>query len=291
MADKVVIVVQARMASSRLPGKVLMPVLGKSILALMIERLQMIQHTATIVIATSINKEDDVIDNEAQLINIPCYRGDLNNLLDRHYQAALLFDADVVIKIPSDCPLIDPRIIDHVLAWFFEHKGQYDFVSNLHPATYPDGNDVEIMTMPCLKQTWENADKPLELEHTTPYIWENPQLFSIGNVSWETGLDYSMSHRFTIDYREDYLFIKRVFEELYPANKSFSCDDIINLLDRKPDIYQINAQYAGVNWYRHHLNELKTIQPEQTKQAPENLIVDSFIKIDLWKIQNIVSRN
>ncbi|MDN5288740.1 MAG: acylneuraminate cytidylyltransferase [Mucilaginibacter sp.] len=272
MADKVVIVVQARMVSNRLPGKVLMPVLGKSILALMIERLQMIQHTATIVIATSVNTEDDVIATEAQLLNIPCYRGDLNNLLDRHYQAALLFDADVVLKIPSDCPLIDPRFIDRALAYFFEHKGQYDYVSNLHPATYPDGNDVEVMTMSCLKQTWKNAGKPLELEHTTPYIWENPQLFSIGNVSWETDLNYSMSHRFTIDYREDYEFIKRVFEELYPTNKSFSCDYIIDLLDRKPDIYQINAQYAGVNWYRHHLNELKTIQPEQTKQAPQNLI-------------------
>jgi spore coat polysaccharide biosynthesis protein SpsF len=272
MADKVMIVVQARMASSRLPGKVMMPVLGKSILALMVERLQMIQHTAIVVIATSVNPEDDIIATEAQLLNIPCYRGDQHNLLDRHYHAALLYSADIILKIPSDCPLIDPRIIDQVLNYFFEHKGRYDYVGNLHPATYPDGNDVEIMTMPCLKQTWENAEKALELEHTTPYIWENPQLFSIGNVSWETGLDYSMSHRFTIDYLEDYEFIKKVFEELYPVNKNFSCDDIINLLDNKPDIYQINAQYAGVNWYRHHLNELKTIQPEQTKQAPENLI-------------------
>jgi spore coat polysaccharide biosynthesis protein SpsF len=267
MAAKIVIVVQARMASSRLPGKVMLPVLGKSILALMIERLQMIKHQATIVIATSVNAEDDIIEQEARSLNIACYRGSLQNLLDRHYQASLLYNADVILKIPSDCPLIDPDIIDHVLAYFFEHETEFDYVSNLHPATYPDGNDVEIMTMPCLKQAWENADKSLELEHTTPYIWENPQQFSIGNVSWETGLDYSMSHRFTIDYQEDYLFIKRVFEELYPVNKSFSCDDILSLLNREPEIYQINAQYAGVNWYRHHLNELKTIHPEQTRQV------------------------
>jgi spore coat polysaccharide biosynthesis protein SpsF len=272
MVNKVVIIVQARMASSRLPGKVLLPVLGKSILALMVERLQMIKHQASIVIATTVNPEDDVIVQEAELLNIPCYRGDQHNLLDRHYQAALLHDADVALKIPSDCPLIDPRIIDHVLNNFFAGQDNADYVSNLHPATYPDGNDVEIMTMQCLKQTWQNASKPLELEHTTPYIWENPHLFKIGNVSWENGLDYSMSHRFTIDYHEDYLFIKRVFEELYPANKSFSCDDIIDLLNRKPDIYQINARYAGVNWYRHHLNELKTIQPEQTKHVQETLM-------------------
>jgi len=264
----VVIIVQARMASTRLPGKVMLPVLGKSILAMMIERLQMIQHKAVFVIATSVNPEDDIIEREAHALNIPCYRGDQNNLLDRHYQAALLYNADVVLKIPSDCPLIDPRIIDQTLTYFFEHTVTHDYVSNLHPATWPDGNDVEIMTMACLKQAWENAEKNLELEHTTPYIWENPQLFSIGNVNWETGLDYSMSHRFTIDYQEDYLFIKRVFEELYPANKSFSCTDILGLLERKPEIYQINASYAGVNWYRNHLNELKTIQPGQTKQAP-----------------------
>ena len=263
-----VIIVQARMASTRLPGKVMLPVLGKSILALMIERLQMIQHEAVLVIATSVNPEDNIIEREARLLNIHCYRGDQNNLLDRHYQAALLHNADVVLKIPSDCPLIDPRIIDRTLTYFFENTIAHDYVSNLHPATWPDGNDVEIMTMACLKQAWENANKNLELEHTTPYIWENPQLFSIGNLSWETGLDYSMSHRFTIDYQEDYLFIKRVFEELYPANKSFSCADILDLLERKPEIYQINANYAGVNWYRNHLNELKTIQPEQTKQAP-----------------------
>lgn len=271
MANNIVFIVQTRMASTRLPGKVMLQVLGKSILALMIERLQMIKHEATIVIATSENIEDDVLVREAQSLGITCYRGDQHNLLDRHYHAAVLHNADVVLKIPSDCPLIDPRIIDHVLDVFFEHPDKYDYLSNLHQATYPDGNDVEIMTIACLNKAWKNARKPLELEHTTPYIWENPDLFRIGNVLWETGLDYSMSHRFTIDYHEDYLFIKAVFEALNQHNKNFSCDDILDLLDREPAIYQLNAQYAGVNWYRHHLNDLKTIQPGQTKQAPEAL--------------------
>jgi spore coat polysaccharide biosynthesis protein SpsF len=265
MAVKIVIVVQARMSSSRLPGKVMLPLLGESLLYRMIERLKMIRHQAQIVIATSGEKEDDIIEQESLKIGVPCFRGSLNNLLDRHYQAAKLYNADIVLKIPSDCPLIDPQIIDQVLNFYFEGNGQYDYVSNLHPATFPDGNDVEIMTMACIQKTWKEASRTLELEHTTPYIWENPEKFKIGNVSCNTGKDYSMSHRFTIDYIADYEFIKTVFEELYPAKPNFSCEDILELLEKRPDIYQINTKYSGVNWYRNHLDELKTISPDQTK--------------------------
>jgi len=253
------------MASSRLPGKVMMPVLGKSLLARMIERLQMIKHFAEVVIATSVMPEDDVIEQEAANIDVPCFRGSLNNLLERHYLAAVKYEADVVLKIPSDCPLIDPKIIGEVLDFFFENDGKYDYVSNLHPATWPDGNDVEIMTMECLTKTWKQATRQLELEHTTPYIWENPDQFKIGNVSWKDGRDYSMSHRFTIDYKEDYDFINRVFEELYNRNNRFSCADILSLLEEKPEIYTINSKYAGVNWYRNHLGELNTISSSQTR--------------------------
>ena len=265
MPDKIVIVVQARMSSSRLPGKVMLPVLGESLLYRMIERLKMIRHEAQIVIATSEESGDDIIEHEAPKIGVPCFRGSLNNLLDRHYQVAKQYNADIILKIPSDCPLIDPRIIDQVLDFCFENPDQYDFVSNLHPATFPDGNDVEIMTMTCIEKAWKEATRPLELEHTTPYIWENPEKFRIGNVTWNTGKDYSMSHRFTIDYQADYDFIEAVFEELYPTKPDFSCEDILELLEKCPGIYQINAGYSGVNWYRNHLDELKTVTADQTK--------------------------
>lgn len=268
-STNIVIVVQARMSSSRLPGKVLMPVLGKSLLYRMIERLRMVNHKVQIVIATSTDAKDDAIEAEAAAIGVPCYRGSLDNCLDRHYQAGKQYNADVVIKIPSDCPLIDPRIIDEVLDFYFAHEGEYDFVNNLHPPTWPDGNDVEIMTMPCIERTWKEATRPLELEHTTPYIWENPDKFRIANITWPTGLDYSMSHRFTIDYRADYDFIDRVYQELYPSKVNFSCDDILALLDKKPEIYQINADYAGVNWYRNHLNELKTVSAQNTRSLAD----------------------
>src|SRR6202012_3298882 len=171
MAGNIVIVVQARMSSSRLPGKVMLPILGKSLLYRMMERLQMVSHKVKLVIAATDQPGDDVIEKEAAEMGIACYRGSLNNLVERHYRAAKLFDADVVLKIPSDCPLIDPEIIDEVLDFYLAHPSEYDYVSNLHPATYPDGNDVEIMTMDCLEKVLYEADRPMELEHTTPYIW------------------------------------------------------------------------------------------------------------------------
>ena len=269
MDEKIVIVIQARMASSRLPGKVMLPVLGQSLLALMVERLRRVAHTATLIIATSENEEDDIIVQEAEALEVEWFRGSQENLLKRHYYAAKLLDATVVLKVPSDCPLIDPQIIDQALDYFFNAGSNYDYVSNLHPATWPDGNDVEIMTMDCLERTLKKARQDFELEHTTPYIWENPDKFQIGNLLWETGKDYSMTHRFTIDYLEDYHFIKAVFEELYPVKLDFSCQDIIDLLGKRPDIMAINAAYAGVNWYRHHLNELKTVDAGQTKIITE----------------------
>ena len=263
--EHIVIVVQARMSSSRLPGKALLPLLGQSLLYRMIERLRMSYYKATIVVATSTDTSDDIIEQEAAVIGVPCYRGSMDNLLDRHYQAALQHKADVVLKIPSDCPLIDPRIIDQALDFFFDHLGEYDYVSNLHPATLPDGNDVEIMMMSCLEKAWLEATRPLELEHTTPYIWEHPELFRIANVPWGTGLNFSMSHRFTIDYPEDYDFISRIYKKLYPLRKNFSCNDILQLLENEPKIYEVNSAYAGVNWYRNHLAELKTITPDETR--------------------------
>lgn len=263
--DKLVTIVQARTGSTRLPGKVLMPIVSKPLLIRMVERVRLSKLFGTIVVATTTDESDNPVEELCKAENILCYRGHPTDLLDRHYQAAKQLNATVVLKIPSDVPLIDPAIIDKVIQYFLDNQGNYDFVSNLHPATYPDGNDVEVMTFPAMEEAWNNATKPMEREHTTPYIWENPDKFRIGNVTWETGLDYSMSHRWTIDYYEDYLFIKAVYDELYPVNSAFGIQDILNLLEKRSDICAINSKYAGVNWYRNHLDELKTIKPEQTK--------------------------
>lgn len=263
---KIVTIIQARRGSSRLPGKVLMPLAGKTLLERMVERVMMANNAGTVIVATTEESSDDAIAEICSQNQWNCYRGSTNDLLARHYFAAQPFNPDAVIKIPSDCPLIDPKVIEKVIDFYLENHTHYDFVSNLHPATYPDGNDVEIMSWKSITEAFEKADKTLEREHTTPYIWERPEQFRLGNVTWETGLDYSMSHRFTIDYQADYDFIARVYDELYTQNPAFGLNDILQLLEEKPEIYQINHQYAGVNWYRNHLDELKTVSATQTKQ-------------------------
>ncbi len=265
-SEPIVTVIQARAGSTRLPNKVMRPLLGKPLLARMVERVAAAALAGTIVVATTTDVTDDPIAALCAAEGFPCYRGDANDLLDRHYRAGRQWQAATVIKIPSDCPLIDPAVIDRVIGAYLSHPGEFDYVSNLHPATYPDGNDVEIMTLPALEVAWREATRPLQREHTTPYIWENPDRFRIGNVTWETGFDYSMTHRWTIDYEEDYHFIQAVYEALYPANPRFGLDDVLAFLTAHPEVAALNSHLAGVNWYRYHLDELKTITAEQTRQ-------------------------
>lgn len=263
--SRIVTVIQARTGSSRLPGKVLLDLVGQPLLLRMVERVSAARLAGTVVVATTLESSDDPIEALCLQHGLRCYRGSTDDLLDRHYQAGRLWRADAVAKIPSDCPLIDPLVIDRVFDFFLNND--YDYVSNLHPATYPDGNDVEVMTMRALETAWREAKRPLEREHTTPFLWENPERFRLGNVCWETGLDYSMTHRWTIDYPEDYAFIRAVYEELYPQNPRFGLQDVLNLTERRPDIFALNSRYAGVNWYRHHLHELKTITADQTRHV------------------------
>jgi spore coat polysaccharide biosynthesis protein SpsF len=262
---KIVTVIQARTGSTRLPDKVLLPLAGKPLIIRMLERVRKSEITGNIVVAVTKEESDDKLADICNAEGYNIFRGHTTDLLDRHYQAGLEYNAEAVVKIPSDCPLIDPQIITRVINTFISSESKYDYVSNLHPATYPDGNDVEIMSMHALEKAWKEAGKDFEREHTTPFLWENPELFRIGNVEWETGFDYSMSQRWTIDYREDYLFIKEVYDALYENNADFGLNDILNFLEAHPEVKAINEKFNGVNWYRHHLNELKTIKPGQTK--------------------------
>jgi len=265
---KTLIVVQARTGSTRLPNKVLMPLAGKPLIQRMVERL-IAAGGAEIVVATTTDTEDQPLLDLCRSIGVHSFAGHPTDLLDRHYRSALAEKTDIVVKIPSDCPLIDPAVISRVLDFHHRHHDRYDFVSNLHPATYPDGNDVEVMPLSVLEIAWHEAKKSYEREHTTPFIWEQPGRFRLGNVAWETGLNYSMTHRWTIDYPEDYQFVKAVYDELWTEkNPVFSLGDILDLLAARPDITAINSRYAGVNWYRHHLGELKTVSPEETRTNP-----------------------
>jgi len=264
---KILVVVQARRGSTRLPGKVLLPLAGRPLLQRMVERVMHASMPFDLVVATTRAPEDQAIRDLCGAIGVHCFSGHPLDLLDRHFNAARECGADVVVKIPSDCPLIDPAVIDRVLAFYVRHVGEFDYVSNLHPPTYPDGNDVEVVPFPVLDVAWREASRPLEREHTTPFIWDQPARFRIGNVMWEAGKDLSASHRWTIDYPEDYAFLSRVFDELYsPARPVFPIADILRLLVEKPDIAALNARYAGTSWMTCHANELRTVRHRIAKE-------------------------
>ena len=262
---KTLVVVQARTGSSRLPGKVLLPLAGKPLLLRMVERVLHAQSDFEVVVATTTDPQDDTVVDLCRG-KVPCFRGHPTDLLDRHVMAAREAKADVVLKIPSDCPLIDPAVIDEVLTFYRHNVASFDYVSNLHAATYPDGNDVEVLPMPVLEEAHRLATKPHEREHTTPFVWDQPARYRVGNVRWKTGRDYSMSHRFTIDYPEDYAFISAVYDALHVEGRAFSLGDILALLEERPQLMTLNAAYAGVNWYRNHLGDLQTITPNETRR-------------------------
>jgi len=268
--EKTLVVVQARTGSTRLPGKVLLPLAGRPLLARMLERVRAARTPFALVVATTTEAADEPVRELCRglgHLDVDCFSGHPTDLLDRHYQAALAAGAEVVVKIPSDCPLVDPAAIDRVLGLYFAHPERFDFVSNLHPPSWPDGNDVEVMPIAALAAAWREAERPHEREHTTPFLWDQPERFRVGNVTF--GRDLSLSHRFTIDYAADYDFLRAVFDALWtPARPVFGLDEILALLAAHPEILAINARYAGVNWYRHHLGELRTVGEHQT-HSPE----------------------
>lgn len=241
----ILIIIQARTGSKRLPGKVLLPVCGRPLLSLMIERVQYSKFGNNLVIATTTETEDDGIVSLAIRENVNYFRGHATDLLDRHFKAALKFNADVVVKIPSDCPLIDASVIDRVIEFYLQNESVYDYVGNLNPPSYPDGNDVEVISFTALHKVWKNATDSFDREHTTTYIFRNPEQFKTANVKWEKDIDLSRKYRFTLDYPEDYEFIKAVYEELYDDDPFFGLEDILTLLERKPYISSINKKHAG----------------------------------------------
>lgn len=249
------------MGSIRLPGKVLLPIEGRPILEWMVERVRASEELDEVVVATTDLPIDDAIRNLCREIEVPYLSGHPSDLLDRHLQVARALNADAVVKIPSDCPLIDPRVIDAVVGAFRFHHPRHAFVSNLHPASWPDGNDVEVVRVDALVQAWREATRPFQREHTTPFIWDRPARFSIGNVRRPGGRGLSTSHRLRLDYEEDYRLIATVFEALHrPGFPPFSVEEMIGYLDAHPDLQLLNAQHVGSSWTSQHVDELRTMR-------------------------------
>lgn len=233
------IILQARMSSSRLPNKVLMPILGKPMLARQIDRLSTIKTPHTLIIATSSQPSDDRIEQLCQQLNINCFRGSLDDVLARYYQAAVEFGQNKTIKnivrITGDCPLIDSEIIDNVIELFLTSNS--DYCSNCAPATLPDGLDVEVFSLAALEKAYLLAKKPSEREHVTPFIRNNPQLFKVDNYNHQSDLSH---YRWTVDEAEDFDLITKIYQALYPSNAHFTLADILALMNQQPELIKIN---------------------------------------------------
>lgn len=254
MLGKLVAIIQARMGSSRLPGKVLLPVLGEPILGHIVSRLSTIDKVDTIIVATSDRNLDDPIAEYCLAKGIACFRGNENDVLDRFYHAATAVGADTIIRITGDCPLVDPalvnRLIDHYETKGFDYCGiatGAGVAEEGFKGRFPDGLDAEIMKMSVLQQAWEEAEGPLYREHVTPFIWKQPERFNLGTLK---SPDRDYSHlRWTVDNREDYEVIKWVYEELYPVKKDFNMQDVLSLFERHPEKIGDNRQFIGQEGY------------------------------------------
>lgn len=236
---KVAIISQARMTSTRLPGKVMKTILGKTLIGLQVERLRRVRNADCIVVATTTNASDDALAEHCRKdLGVAVFRGDENDVLARYHGAAKEIGADVVVRVTSDCPVIDPEVSAALIGRFLESRSDCDYLSNTLDRTYPRGMDTEVMSFAVLDIAFREARKPYEREHVTPFLYGHPERFRIQQFTRET--DDSI-HRWTVDTPEDFELVKRIVESLYPQNASFSLEDILKLLRQHPDWARINA--------------------------------------------------
>ncbi|MDZ4677659.1 MAG: aminotransferase class III-fold pyridoxal phosphate-dependent enzyme [Oligoflexia bacterium] len=228
-------VLQARFTSSRLPGKVLKNLLDKPMLLHEIQRVKQSKMISQLIVATSVDATDDAIEKMCREHDIQCFRGSLDDVLDRFYQAALLNKPEHIVRLTGDCPLIDPVIIDEVIAFHLKEKAQY--TSNAIEPTFPDGLDVEIFEFDVLKQAWNEAKLTSQREHVTPFIHSQPSRFKISH--YKNKKDHSHM-RWTVDNAADFELVEKVYSSLYPENQKFGMDDIINFLEKNPQVSNLN---------------------------------------------------
>lgn len=237
--NRIGIIVQARMTSTRLPGKVIMPVLGKPLLEYLIERLQQVRRATDIIIATTINDTDQPIVDLVKSLGVKIFRGSEEDVLSRYFGAAKENGLDVVVRITSDCPLIDPNIVDDVIDVYVKNADSCDYVSNCLARTFPRGMDTEVFPFSLLERAYWEATEQSYREHVTPYIYENNQEFRLLNVAYQHD---ESRHRWTVDTPEDFRLIKNILETIYPTNHMFKMKDVLDLMNTHQDWFEINSQ-------------------------------------------------
>ena len=248
----VVGVLQARMSSSRLPRKVLSPIVGKPMISLQLERLQRAKQLDLIIVATSDHESDTPLASLCAKLDMPCFRGSINDVLGRIYEAVRDDPPSHVVRLTGDCPLADPEVIDAVVSLHIKDANAY--TSNVHPPTWPDGLDVEVIRFDALEAAWREAEEPFEREHVTPFIVDRPERFKTSCLRNDTDLS---GLRWTVDESEDLEFVQQVYEHLYGEDATFDTGAILELLMTHPDIAEANSCYLR-NAGSQRLSQLKS---------------------------------
>ncbi|MEC0267599.1 glycosyltransferase family protein [Paenibacillus anseongense] len=235
---KNVVIIQARMGSTRLPGKVLTNLAGKTVLAHVIERAQNFKNVQEIVVATTTGAQDAPIVEEAISQGAAVYRGSEYDVLSRYYEAGLQAKADTVIRITSDCPLIDPEVSSHIIQEYLNEGGKYDYVSNTLNRSYPRGLDTEVFSFASLETAHRESQRAHDREHVTPYIYNTPKYFNCRSVLTDEGI---LDYRWTLDTPEDWELISRIYNSLYLPGQLFTWKEAASLMRKNPDWAMINS--------------------------------------------------
>lgn len=233
---KTVMIVQARMTSTRLPGKVLKEVLGKPLLEYQIERLRRISSVDEIVIATTVNATDQLIVDCCNRLGVSYFRGSEEDVLSRYYGAAVEYQADVVVRVTADCPLIDPEVCEQAITYFIESKENYDYLRLEH---YPRGLDTEVFSFKSLEECFREATDQPDREHVTPFFYRQPERYRVKKLYCPEDLSH---HRWTVDTPEDFELVGKIISELYPITNNFDFVDVLDLLKKNPSWYSINER-------------------------------------------------
>ncbi|MBU1158552.1 MAG: glycosyltransferase family protein [Candidatus Thermoplasmatota archaeon] len=235
--SRVVMIIQARMGSSRLPGKVMKLISGKPMLWHVVNRAKGCAEVGTVVVATTTNEEDRAVKDLAEKNGVGTFCGSEDDVLDRYYQAAKAYRADVIVRITADCPLIDPQLIDRMVRHYIDNSDKYDYVGMARPSRYPNGLDTEVFSFAALERAWREARLKSEREHVTPYIWKNEHLFRIGAV----GMDRDCSsYRWSVDEERDLELVREIHKHLYEEGRFFTTEEVLELLSRMPELADIN---------------------------------------------------
>ena len=225
------------MTSTRLPGKVILPIMARPTLDLLIERLRRSKCLDGVVVATTTNATDDVLESLAERMGVECFRGSEEDVLGRVLGAAHATGTELIVEITGDCPLVDPAIIDELVGIF--RAGRYHYVSNTLRRTYPRGLDAQVFSTGTLAEVASLTDDPADHEHVSLYIYEHPERFSLFNL--DSGLpEKYWDTRLTVDTPEDFELVRRIYEALYPENPGFATKEVLAFLDAHPGLLDLN---------------------------------------------------